>query len=269
LEGELGMDNADLKKYRKILEEFLEDYSQFVDSRRTYIRRDTKTKLQRNINLVSDIVNNVHGGFSFKLVFSTPKSFHQALVISLSNTLSYEDYSQIDPIIICTLNEAIGNIVNGTIPAKEIAPILPILDEDLRKRCMDLLNAPGSFDRVIREATVVLEDRLRGKIPHEKLSEIIPNSVEQIGDALAGKLLSPSNPVIVVSKEKREREAFLKMVQGIFAYFRNSSHHALDDKTRWSLAWSVVGLVDSILIELNDSYVSTDSLADSTEKDIK
>jgi hypothetical protein len=112
---------------------------------------------------------------------------------------------------------------------------------------------------------VVLEHRLRGKISHEKLSEIIPSSADQIGESLANKLLSPARPVIVVSDDKLERTAFLKMVQGVFAYLRNSSHHSLDNRTKRSLAWSVVGLVDALLLELDNSYVPGETASDSSK----
>lgn len=50
------------------------------------------------------------------------------------------------------------------------------------------------------------------------------------------------------------------MVVGIIAYLRNPSHHSLNDETDWSLAWSVVGIVDSLLSELDNSYISQEKL---------
>ena len=38
-----------------------------------------------------------------------------------------------------------------------------ISDTDLKSRCSDLLSATGNFDRVINQATQVLEDRIRVK----------------------------------------------------------------------------------------------------------
>lgn len=154
------------------------------------------------------------------------------------------------------LSEAIGHIDNGIFPKKSIKPVLPIKDQTLSKRCSDILNSPGNFDRVIREATLILEDKLRSSVPHEKLCDLIPLAKNQVGEPLATKLLSPDNPVIVVSENKQERTAFLKIVIGIVSYLRNPSHHSLNDDTEWSLAWSVVGLVDSLLSELDNSYIS-------------
>lgn len=70
---------------------------------------------------------------------------------------------------------------------KKTKPVLPIKDQILNRRCSDLLNAPGSFDRVINQATQVLEDRLRTKLPFEKLCELIPEAKNQIGEKLAHK----------------------------------------------------------------------------------
>ena len=99
---------------------------------------------------------------------------------------------------------------------------------------------------------------MRSKLPHEKLCDIIPEARNQIGETLAHKLLAPPKPAIVVSDKPEERSAFHKMVVGIIAYLRNPSHHSLNDGTEWSLAWSVVGIVDSLLSELDNSYISVD-----------
>ena len=40
-----------------------------------------------------------------------------------------------------------------------------IKDQELKSRCSDLLSAPNHFDRVINQATQVLEERLRTKLP--------------------------------------------------------------------------------------------------------
>jgi hypothetical protein len=105
-----------------------------------------------------------------------------------------------------------------------------------------------------------LEARLRDSISYERLCDVIPEAKYHVGEALANRLLGPKAPVIVISEKGTEREAFHKMVVGIIAYLRNPSHHFLDDKTKWSLAWSVVGLVDSILSELENSYIAEDSI---------
>ena len=53
-------------------------------------------------------------------------------------------------------------------------PVLTINDDELRSRTLDLLSAPANYDRVLREATTVLEDRIRQKVPFDDLSVLIP-----------------------------------------------------------------------------------------------
>ncbi|MFC2060743.1 TIGR02391 family protein [Chloroflexota bacterium] len=248
------MANNTLGEYKESLELFLKNYKTFIN-RNYYHSGELTTELQRRIPLISGIVHTVHGGGSLKIESKTI-NFRQALGYSLSGNISGDQRRFMENEIELTLNEAIGNIINGTIPHREIEPLLPIKNDTLEERCSDLLNAPGNFDRVIREATLILEDKLRTSVPHEKLCELIPLAKEQVGEPLANKLLSPNNPVIVVSDKHQERIAFHKMVVGIISYLRNPSHHSLNDDTEWSLAWSVVGIIDSILSELDDSYIS-------------
>jgi hypothetical protein len=246
------MNRKTLEEYKSHLESFLKDYNSFTSS--SYYSTEELTRLQRATPLVSQIVSAVHGGGSMT-IGKTTITFLNALGYSLTSTLPKEHENFVEGHIKLTLNQAIGNIVNGTIPTKEIKPVLPLMDQDLRKRCIDLLNAPGSFDRVIREATVILEDRLRNMVPREQLSTLIPLYADQTLERLINSLLSPEKPVLSVSPDKPDRVAFHRMMLGICAYLRNPFHHTLDNKTEWSLAWSVVGLVDSLLYDLSKSQV--------------
>lgn len=128
-------------------------------------------------------------------------------------------------------------------------PVLIIKDDELRTRTSDLLSAPGHYDRVLREATTILEDRIRRKVPFEDLAKLIPNAADQTGDALVNKLLSPNEPAIVYGDRLKQNQVF-RMLGGVLAYLRNPSHHGIDDDTAWSWAWSVVGLVDQLLDDI-------------------
>jgi hypothetical protein len=250
------LDKTKLDEYQKILEIFLSEYEHYIN-RNNYGRDAARTKLQRQSTLISRIVSSVHVGCALTLSDKDTIHFHQALSYSLTDTVD-DSHTRIfiESNVTSVLNEAIGNIQNNTIPDKEIKPVIPIKDEVLKKRCSDLLNAPGNYDRVIREATLVLEERLRTSIPYEKLCEIIPLSKEQVGEPLANKLLAPNNPILVVSDKLPERIAFHKMMIGIISYLRNPSHHSLNDDIDWAFAWSLVGLVDSLLYELDNSFKS-------------
>ncbi len=250
------MSEINLANYKKSLEEFLHDYKNYIDSYylSDYGREDLKTKLQRQSKHVSQIINVVHGGCSLKLSKTDSINFYQALAYILTNNVTDKTRHFLESNVEATLNEAIGNIENNTIPLKNTIPALPIKDSVLKKRCLDLLSAPGSFDRVINQATLVLEDRLRSRIPYEKFCELVPEAKNHIGVNLAHKLLAPPNPLIVVSNKPEERSAFHEIIVGVIAYLRNPTHHAINDDTEWALAWSVVGIVDSLIYEIDNSY---------------
>jgi len=125
-------------------------------------------------------------------------------------------------------------------------PVLAVHDEELRGRTADLLTAAGNYDRVIREATTILEDRIRRKVPFDDLAKLIPNAADQSGDELVNRLLNPSNPVIAFGDRPTQTRLF-RMLGAVVAYLRNPSHHTIDDRVEWSWAWSVVGLIDQLL----------------------
>lgn len=144
----------------------------------------------------------------------------------------------------------------GLWPQIETRPVLVIQDMELRNRCLDLLSAPTAYDRVTREATTILEDRIRMKLPHTLLARLIPQAADQTGDNLVNRLLSPRNPVIIVSSEKQKQVAFHQITSGVFSYLRNPYHNRLDPSTEWSWAWSTVGLMDRLLAEVDGSSIS-------------
>lgn len=263
--GSREMSQINLEESKILLEEFIKDYRTYIASytiagygskEKHYGYPNLRTKMQRHSGLVSNIVDFVRGDCSFKLSDTDSLNFYQALMYVLTNNISEQTRKFLESNVEATLNEAIGNIENGTIPSIETKRVIPINDDVLKNRCLDLLNSPGNFDRVINQATQVLETRIRSKLPFEKLCEIIPESKNQIGENLVHKLLGPPNPAIVVSEKKDECLAFYKMVVGVVAYLRNPSHHSLNDDTDWTLAWSVIGIVDSLLSEIEGSYVA-------------
>jgi|WetSurMetagenome_2_1015567.scaffolds.fasta_scaffold143356_1 hypothetical protein len=256
------MNDSDLEKHKHSLTTFLEEYDRFLDS--SYSQSKTKrNELQRKVTLISTIISTVHGGGGFKMGNDDIWNFYQQLGFTLREGVSkFRYYDQIKSHVKLVINQAIGNIETGMIPDLETKPTLSIKDQELSKRCLDLLNAPGSFDRVINQATLVLEAKLRDKLPFDKLCDLIPETKNQIGENLAHKLLAPPNPAIIVSDKPDECSAFHKMVVGVITYLRNPSHHTLNDDTDWSLAWSVVGIVDSLISEIGNAYVAEDKTKD-------
>ena len=144
-----------------------------------------------------------------------------------------------------------GAIDAGLWPPQRPPPTLVIHDDQLRGRCADLLAAPGAYDRVIQEATRVLEDRIRSRVPHDTLSKLLPNSGDQIGDRLINRVFSVDDPALSVSDDRVRRIAIRNMLIGVVSYLRNPSHHSIDDQTEWSWAWSTVGLIDRLLTDID------------------
>jgi len=113
-----------------------------------------------------------------------------------------------------------------------------IQDEALKARCSDLLSAPGNFDRVINQATQVLEDRIRKKSGA---------SSGHVGVALVNQVIKtdPGASVLVISSDKNEQEGYAHILRGIF--HRNPTHHhLLDDITREE-ALKVCAFIDGLL----------------------
>ena len=112
-------------------------------------------------------------------------------------------------------------------------------DAELRRRCRDILLAPRDYDRVLREATTILDNRLKAV---STLKGMNPN-------ALVGKALNPdpAKAVIVVSAEADEQEGFFNICKGIMLAFRNKTHHTLSDSFTQADALRFCGFIDTLL----------------------
>ena len=120
-------------------------------------------------------------------------------------------------------------------------------DEELRERCKDLLKASKHYDRAIREATTVLDDRLK------KLTGI----KGMLPQALIGKVLNPDpqKAVVVVSSDCSEQEGFFSICKGLGLSFRNPTHHNLSNKFTQQDAMKFCGFIDAILAVLKQATV--------------
>ncbi len=93
-----------------------------------------------------------------------------------------------------------------------------IADDDLRQRCEDLLSAEKHYDRVIREACVILEHRVRQAIGAD-------NAL--VGTALMEQAFNPKTGVLRLSTLEPEQRGAMQLYLGIMAFFRNPAGHQI------------------------------------------
>ena len=115
-----------------------------------------------------------------------------------------------------------------------------IIDEELKNRCSDILSAPDNFDRVINQATQVLEDRIRNKAKTDRTL---------VGVSLVNKALNAdiSKTIIIISDNPEEHEGICHICRGLMVGFRNPTHHQLSDSFTREDALKFCGFIDNIL----------------------
>lgn len=122
-----------------------------------------------------------------------------------------------------------------------------LLDPELRARCSGLLLDRRHYDRVVREATTVLDDRLkrRSGITHMNPSDLV------------GKALSPdpNKAVIVVSTAGDKQRGVFNLCSGVMLAFRNAAHHNLTNAFSQADGLKFCGFIDTLLGLINNGTV--------------
>lgn len=155
------------------------------------------------------------------------------VVNKLNQAVSYPEYTQhVGEEIV-----QIGSVYNS------------IQDEQLKARCADLLSAPGNFDRVINQATLVLEERIRIKSN---------NGSGAVGVQLVNQVVKPdlNETVLKLSDEKTEQEGYAHILRGIVGAYRNPTHHHLLDHVTREEALKVCAFIDGLLKIIDGAEVT-------------
>ena len=124
-----------------------------------------------------------------------------------------------------------------------------IKDPELKSRCSDLLSAPDHFDRVINQATQVLEERIRQKVPE---------FVKDAGKTLVNKAMNADTSIskIKFSDDNSEQEGFVNLFRGMIGAFRNPSHHRFSENVSREQALQICAFIDNMLALLETAEIS-------------
>ena len=130
----------------------------------------------------------------------------------------------------------------------ELGSLINAIDnQELKDRCLDLLTARGKFDRVINQATLVLEDTIR-----QKSGITGKEGVKLVNEAIKD---DASSSVLVIDGEPEEQQGLAHICRGIMASFRNLTHHKLVDKFSREDALKFCGFIDILLKIIEASTV--------------
>lgn len=115
-----------------------------------------------------------------------------------------------------------------------------IKDEDLKNRCSDILSAQDNFDRVINQATLVLEDRIRSRAGLDKKY----SGVNLVNMALNSDI---KKTILQVSDDPDEHEGICHICRGVALSFRNPTHHYISDDFTREQALQICAFIDNLL----------------------
>lgn len=127
---------------------------------------------------------------------------------------------------------------------------VPIIDPVLRKRCLSLLNALDEggtidqYDTIIREMSVILEDRVR---------ELSGYAGKLSGVKLFGETMGKPSPKIKFSEDKDIQESAHLLFRGYSGFVRNEVMHGLVSSFTRERVLQLIGMVDYLLFILSNA----------------
>lgn len=114
----------------------------------------------------------------------------------------------------------------------------PIRDERLRSRCAKYLGALEHHDQAVREACVVLEDRVR---------ERTAGQADQIGTSLMEWAFAADAPQVRLAEHRQEQRGAMEIYRGVIGFYRNGTGHRLRDDFDPDEAIRIVRWIDHLL----------------------
>ena len=190
-----------------------------------------------------------------------PKSILEAIngrVASLENLTEYGILNGLEPkqLLVGSAHAAgtkveVADDLRAPEPIRVPATRVELLDPELRRRCADLYEQfsgdpadQDRFDTVLREASTVLEERIR------RVSGL-PAHLH--GLDLVSAAFAPDNGELIVSIDRNEQEGAHLLFRGYFGFIRNTvGHHLVAAYTRERAA-QVLGYADYLLFLLSQA----------------
>ena len=116
-----------------------------------------------------------------------------------------------------------------------------IKDKELKERCADLLSATSNFDRVINQATLVLENRIRTRAGRP---------ASEVGGKLVSAAITsdPTKSILKLSDDANEQEGIAHICRGIVLAYRNPTHHRVVEGITRERALKICAFVDELLM---------------------
>lgn len=123
-----------------------------------------------------------------------------------------------------------------------------IEDTELQKRCGDiLLEASDAFDRVINQATQILEDRIKKK---SNLQDTNLIGLPLVSKAIHSKI---ELTILKFSDNPDIQEQYSALFKGIIGVYRNSTHHGFDYVCTREEALKFCAYIDMLLKEVENA----------------
>lgn len=123
-----------------------------------------------------------------------------------------------------------------------------IKDEELKSRCSDLLSASEHFDRVINQATQVLEERIRTFVPDQAGMTGLPLIMKAMNAEV-------SKSKLAFSDVAGEQEGYVNLFKGLIGAFRNQSHHRFLENVTREQALQICAFIDNMLAVLASAKI--------------